>query len=87
MAGMILFFVLFLSAPALAWEGYDRERNAFIGIEKGNLVRPGEMIEYFDDDEGRYYQGVVKSIERYGHSVKLEVYDFESGETRTFDMD
>jgi len=84
---MILLCVLFLSAPALAWEGYDWERNAFVGIEKGNLVRPGEVIEYFDYDEGRYYQGVVESIERYGHSVELEVYDCDRGETRTFDMD
>jgi|GEM_PF-6850128 len=43
-------------------------------------------MEYFDYKEGSYYQGVVESIERYGHSVELEVYDCESGETRTFDM-
>lgn len=87
MIRILLCLVLFISAPALAWEGYDYEKGTSVEIEKGNLVRPGEEIEFYDYDKGEYRYGDVESINRYGSSVEVEVYDQEEGEYRTFEME
>ena len=75
------------SVPAKAWDGQDAETGASVEIEKGNLVRPGETIEYYDHDVGAYKEGEVQSIDGSGSSVDVEVQDPETGETRTLEMD
>lgn len=85
---MIIFLFLFLitSSSALSWDGFDYEKVAFIEIDKGNLVREGETIEIYDSNDG-YKDVEVENIENYGNTVELEVYDYSSGEYRTFEMD
>jgi hypothetical protein len=65
----------------------EKPKGAYIEIEKGNRVRKGEEIEYYDYDSGEYRTGYVESVERSGSSVDVEVFDHDSGEYRTFDMD
>lgn len=72
---------------ASAWDGYDYDSGNHVEIEKGNLVRPGREIEFYDYGSGEYRTGDVQSIKRYGRSVEVEVVDNETGEYRTFDMD
>lgn len=76
-----------LPCAAMAWSGYDYEKNNFVDIDKGNLVRRGETIEIYDGADGRFKDVEVESIQRFGNTVEVEVYDPEKGETRTFDMD
>lgn len=76
-----------LSFSAQAWDGYDSESGALVEIESGNLVRPGETIEFYDHDSGEYRSADVESISSYGSSVEVEVYDYDSGEYRTLEMD
>ncbi len=73
--------------PAFAWDGYDYEKGTYVEIEKGQLVRSGRKIEFFDYEKGEYRSGDVEAIRRLGSRVEVEVYDQESGEYRTFDMD
>ncbi len=89
MKTVIIALAIFLSVPEFlsAWEGYDYETGTYIEIEKDNLVRRGEEIEYYDWDEAEYRTGEVQNIERIGSSVEVEVYDYDSGEYRTFEMD
>jgi hypothetical protein len=76
-----------LATTSYAWDGYDYDKGSYVEIEKGNLVRPGEEIEYYDYGSGEYKYGDVESIDSYGSSVEVEVYDSDTGEYRTFDMD
>ncbi len=75
--------LLALSTGAQAWGGWDYESSSSIEIDKGNLVRPGEEIEYYDYGGGGYRYGTVESVD----DDEVEVYDHESGEYRVFDMD
>jgi hypothetical protein len=83
----IFLALLLFPISALSWDGFDYESGTNVEIEKGNLVRPGREIEYFDYGSGQYKSGEVESIRRSGRSVEVEVLDNESGEIRTFDMD
>ena len=76
-----------VSTSSLAWDGYDWDRGSYVDIGKGNLVRKGREIEYFDYRSGDYRRGDVESIRSHGSKFELEVYDYESGEYRTFEMD
>jgi len=84
---VIPILIILFSFPAFAWDGYDYERGSYIEIEKGNLVRPGEEIEYYDYGSGEYRYGDVESINRSGSIIEIEIYDHETGEYRTFEME
>lgn len=72
-----------LSTPAIAWDGYDYDEGSFVSIDRGELVREGYDIEYYDYGSGEYRSASVETIS----DSELEVYDYESGEYRYFDMD
>ncbi len=78
---------LLVSGSVLAWDGYDYESGSHVEIDKGNLVREGEEIEYYDYGSGEYRTGEVQDIQSSGSGAEVEVYDYESGESRTFEMD
>jgi hypothetical protein len=73
--------------PVAAWDGYDYDAGNYVEIGRGELVRSGEEIEFFDYGAGEYRYGTVEDINRSGSSVEVEVYDHESGEYRTFEME
>lgn len=87
-AGLALAVVLLtVSAPASCWSGYDWEKGTYVEIEKGQLVRSGRSIEIYDSDKGDYKEVEVESIRRRGNKVEVEVFDNESGEYRSLEMD
>lgn len=87
MKGLLYLSLALFSLTASAWDGYDYDSSSYIEIDKGNLVRSGEEIEYYDSDDGDYKYADVESITRYGNAVEVEVYDHDTGEYRTFEMD
>ena len=87
LARVCLMSSLVISSAALGWDGYDYGKGAFVEIEKGQLVRPGRDIEIFDYNDGSYKNVEVESIRRSGGSVEVEVYDNDTGESRTLDME
>lgn len=87
MKKLVIAAVMVLAGPAQAWDGYDSGTGAQIEIDRGNLVRSGIDIEYYDSDSGEYRSAEVQSIRRFGSTVEVEVDDAETGEARTFEMD
>jgi len=68
---------------AQASDGTDQETGSTITVEKGNLVRSGRDIEIEDAETGDTHSATVESVD----SNTLEVYDHETGDYRTFDME
>jgi Family of unknown function (DUF5334) len=85
----LLLVVGFLLVPALAsaWDGYDYDSGSYIEIEKGNFVRSGNDIEVYDYGTGEYKDVEVESIQRNGETVEIEVYDSDTEDHRTFEME
>ncbi|MFT0547837.1 DUF5334 family protein [Allopusillimonas ginsengisoli] len=88
-AKVVVISVILSLAPAcaLAWNGYDYESGSFVEIEKGNLVRTGRDIEYYDYKNGEYRSATVDSMRSGPGSVEVEVYDHQTGDYRTLEMD
>lgn len=78
---------MLFATPCMAWDGYDYDKGNFVEIEKGNLVRSGRTIEIYDYADGQYKDVEVESIKRIPGAVEIEVFDPETGESRTFEMD
>lgn len=89
MKNLIISLILYLAFPALAcaWSGIDADTETDVEIEKGNLVRRGKTIEFYDAEDGAYHQAEVESIKDIGHSVQLEIHDLDKGEDRVLLMD
>jgi hypothetical protein len=84
---ILYFFLLCVFIPQVnAWDGYDWDKGNSIEIEKGNLVREGETIDFYEYGRG-YATMDIDSIDRYGNHMEIEGIDNETGETRTFEMD
>lgn len=84
----ILFLVMIAVAPfqpAKAWDGVDKDGN-IVEIDKGELVRRGRDIDVFHSERG-YGTYNVEDIRRYGRTVEIDVFNYETGETETFEMD
>ena len=73
----------FITTSAYGWDGTDSETGGNITIESGNLVRPGNDIEIYDSETGKYKDVEVESVS----STEVEVYDREKEEYRSFDME
>ena len=84
---IVTFTLWAISQLAFAWDGYDYEKGTYVEIDEGNLVREGETIEIYDYEDGEYKDVEVESVDNDGSSVEVEVYDPDTGETRTLDME
>ena len=67
--------VFFSPSIAIAWDGYDYESGGYVEIGKGNLVREGEEIEYYDYESGDYRSADVEDIQGSGDGAEVEVKD------------
>ncbi|HCF9249932.1 TPA: DUF5334 family protein [Pseudomonas aeruginosa] len=50
----------------MAWDGYDYQNSTDVEIEKGNLARRGQEIDFYDYDydSGEYRLGDVEPMGR-----------------------
>lgn len=84
-----LFFVasytlLFVSNSCLAWDGIDPKKNSIIQIESGNLVREGEIIDFYDSSDGNYHTGKVLIMNSVSHGTELTIEDFTTKHQERF---
>lgn len=76
-----------LTCSAFSWDGVEAESGNDIEIEKGNLVRTGNSIEYYDYTEGEYRSVTIDAIYSYGSTVEIEATDDETGDSVTLEME
>lgn len=83
---LVAILSLILVSPSVAWDGTDQSSGNNVEIERGQTVRPGRDIEYFDYGLGAYKSLSVDSVRRFGSSVEIEGTN-ESGESVILEMD
>lgn len=76
-----------VALPALAWDGIDSASGESVSIERGNLVRSGQDIKFYDVAKGETRTATVESVTTSGSGADVEIYDHDSGETRTLEME
>ena len=84
---MVAVMLVALCGASWAWDGVDQETGADVEIGRGNLVRRGRTIEVYDYGRGEYRDVEVEGVRDRGNRVEVDVYDPETGESSTLEMD
>lgn len=78
---VLMFFPSFL----FAWDGYDHNTGSYIEIENIDSLVPGSDVEIYDYSDESYHAVYIISVDRNGALI-LEVFDYTTGDYRTFEM-
>jgi hypothetical protein len=84
-AAAVLLF-LAMTMPATAWQGQDSALGTDVMISSRSAATPGNEIRFYDENSGEYRLGEVQSVFGFGKLITVEVYDYDMGENRTFEM-
>ena len=82
-----IFIVLLLPTLVFAWEGQDTEQGTNIMLSSRDMATPGKEIIYYDYSKEEYRTAEVTSVYGFGQSVQIELYDIDTGDNRTFEME
>lgn len=82
---IITFLMILCPALVYSWDGYDDDTDNYIEIENQESVKPGKDIEIYDYSDESYHEVYVISVNR-NSAVIIEVFDYDSGDYRTFEM-
>ncbi len=83
---ILIVLILFCPLSIHAWDDYDYDSGDYIEIENPELVAPGKDIQVYDFSDGAYHDVNVISVVRDG-TVIIEVFDHDTGDYRTFEME
>ena len=84
---IILLCLFMFHSVSYAWDGEAEDTGNCVRIDKGNLVRKGLDIEFYDCEDEEYREANVNYIKSGNGVVELEVYDYKKEEDRLFIME
>ena len=87
MKTLSLIVLALLATPALAWDGQDAESGTTIMLSSRSMATPGKEIVYYDYSKEEYRTAEVTSVYGFGKSVQIELYDIDTGDNLTFEME
>lgn len=79
----VLSALMLCPADLRAWDGYDYDTGSYIEME--HPAKPGADVEIYDYDDETWHDVTVISINN--HGTDMEVFDFDTGDYRTFEME
>lgn len=85
LSSVILIVILF-STKSKAWSGYDYNLKTEIDIGVGNLVREGNLIQFYDSKDDNFRTAKVVSIQSVAGGTEIIVFDLDSKKERQFIM-
>jgi len=80
------FFISFFTDDAQAWSGYDFDKKTEIDIGQGNLVREGNVIQFYDTADDNFRTAKVVMMQSIANGTELTVLDLDSKKERVFVM-
>ncbi len=80
-----LFYFLY-PFSVLAWEGYDYQNKTSIDIPTGNLVREGNIIQFYETKSDNFRSAKIIFMQSVAMGTEIELVDLENNKTRFFIM-
>jgi hypothetical protein len=84
---ILMIFLCLFGQQSFAWSGYEVGNDNEIEIGKGNLVRDGEIIKFYDWEAGEDRRAEVRDVDDNSGGTDLELYDLKEEKVRFFRMD
>ena len=87
MKTMSVIILSLLVTPTFAWDGQEADLGTNIMISSRDQATPGNEIIYYDYNKEEYRTAEVTSVFGFNQTIQVEVYDVDSGQNRTFEME
>ena len=68
------------------WDGYDYDNKTSINIAEGNLVREGNVIQFYDSVSDNFHMAKIIFIQSASIGTEIELFDLDEKKTRVFIM-
>ena len=81
-----LVFLSFCAKKAQAGSGYDYETKTEIDIGQGNLVREGNLVEFYDSKDDNFHSAKINFMQSSAGGVEINVLDLDTKKERNFVM-
>ena len=82
-----IFLIFFLNQSFLiAWDGYDFDNKTSIEIAPGNLVREGNIIQFYETKSDNFRTGKILFMQSVALGTEIELIDLVSKKNRVFIM-
>ncbi|MBM3589970.1 MAG: hypothetical protein FJX30_01140 [Alphaproteobacteria bacterium] len=83
---IILVLILAGYSEAKAWSGYDYDCKTEIDIGSGNLVREGNLIQFYDSKDDNFHTARVQFVQSVAGGTEVNVIDLDTKKERFFLM-
>jgi hypothetical protein len=85
---IITFLMILCPFLVYSWNGIDSNTDSYIEIDDADIssVRPGDVIRIYDFKDRSYHDAKVISVTK-ADPVEIEVYDNNTGDYRTFEIE
>ncbi|NCA28941.1 MAG: hypothetical protein EBS92_06715 [Proteobacteria bacterium] len=85
---LLIIFINILLKPtvARAWSGYDYDFKTEIDIGPGNLVREGNLIQFYDSKDDNFHSARVQLVQSVAGGTEVSVVDLDIKKERIFIM-
>jgi len=82
----LIIFVKFFVRDSYAWSGYDYESKTEIDIGQGNLVREGNVIQFYDSKDDNFHTAKINFMQSSAGGVEINLVDLDTKKERNFVM-
>jgi len=76
----------FFTKNAQAWSGYDYDSKSEIDIGQGNLVREGNLIQFYDSKDDNFHTAKINFMQSTAGGVEINILDLDIKKERNFIM-
>ena len=83
---LLILILLCEYSSVFAWDGYDYDNKTSINIAEGNLVREGNVIQFYDSVSDNFHMAKIVFIQSVAIGTEIELYDLDDKKTRFFIM-
>jgi len=75
-----------IATPSFSWDGYDYDKKTEISIGPGNLVREGNIIQFYDVKDDITYNAKVLLMQEDFLGTSLQLENLDNSEERNVTM-
>ena len=85
----IIILILIFPLSVFSWDGMDYDTGNYIEIDDSDIpsIAPGAIIQIYDNEDSDYHTLEIMSILKAIDETNIEVFDQDTEEYRTFEME
>jgi len=86
---LILVILLHFPLSAYSWDGFDYDTGDYIEIDDSEkpAIKPGTIIQIYDYEDRDHHTVEIMSVVKILTETNVEVFDLDTDEYRTFEME